>query len=564
MLNTFWELTFETAYKLDWQHTNGINYNLRNDSWSEFNSQKQALLIIGDALSFISRQVFEATLKSGWMTDIGNYEMVSVEKPDEFQKLFAGLKYIEYMSRDFDATNPVQALYSDFKISKMPVGMNLQVWKNVMVSSSGSEGSNEQTSPMDIFKPIYTRLSPSCLKMDLKKIIQTGAGQSNGFQTLFIPGRLDLGLKNALPELTRRPRVKLWLDYPSKDKTGANLKTIPQTHDAAIGLGRSQALSIALKNKQHRRLLKPKGTCENKENTQFTVKECTSMCFVKKMVESKECGCIPAWGMEFCDILGLEKRCNFDRDNAEGSFFFSGKNFTDAVDDDHDDHRKKREAIELEEHYDEVRECSFSDFVSPSCFNFIDDLKRNLNDNCANCPIPCNKTEISTKISSSNSGIHGTLADLSFSKDYKTIKSELKENSAEEWGEVLHHNFNELPKNLTEYQKHTLSTSDYLEKLLRGYCFRRGKDFDTEGTSFDAVLSSAMIQVNIFFEAMEVEFLNEELADQWSSLISDMGGQLGLWVGVSLTSAVEIIFFFVWLCKNKFCGKSSAGRVKPE
>ena len=228
MLNRFWLQNFKTEYLENWQNTENIEYKLRN-TWNKSDAQKQALLIIGDAISSVNRQIFEATLKAGWMTDIGNYEMVSVEKPEDFRKLFTGLNYIEYMSRDFDEDNPIEDLYEDFKISEMPAGMNLQVWKNVMLTSSGS---GSQANPMNIFKPVYTRLSPSCLKMDLKEIIQTGPGQSNGFQTLFLPGRLDLGLKNALPELTRRPRVKLWLDYPSKDTDGNDLKTIPQTHDS--------------------------------------------------------------------------------------------------------------------------------------------------------------------------------------------------------------------------------------------------------------------------------------------------------------------------------------------
>ena len=268
-------------------------------------------------------------------------------------------------------------------------------------------------------------------------------------------------------------------------------------------------------------------------------------------MESQECGCIPAWGLEFCDMLNLEdKTCDFKRNNSEGSFEFLNNNFAlNYEPESHDDHRKKRTNL--------VKECRFSDFMKTDCYDFISNLKQNLNTECNNCPVPCNKTKISTEISSSNSGIVGTITDISFSKDYKAIQTKLKDNTAEEWGEVLYHHFNEPGTNFTDFQKHALSTNQHLEKLIRAYCFRRGKNFDTQGNFYTTILASAMIQVDMFYEDMEVEYLNEELADQWSSLISDMGGQLGLWVGVSLTSAVEIIFFFVWLCKNKFCGKNS-------
>ena len=150
---------------------------------------------------------------------------------------------------------------------------------------------------------------------------------------------------------------------------------------AAIGLGRTQALSIALKNKQHRKILEPKGTCENEENTQLTVKECTSICFVKKIVESQECGCIPAWGLDFCDMLNLEdKTCDFQRSNNEGSFVFLNDNFgVNYEPESHDDHRKKRTNI--------VKECRFSDFMKKDCYDFITNLKQNLNSEC-NLTIP--------------------------------------------------------------------------------------------------------------------------------------------------------------------------------
>ena len=66
--------------------------------------------------------------------------------------------------------------------------------------------------------------------------------------------------------------------------------------------------------------------------------------------------------------------------------------------------------------------------------------------------------------------------------------------------------------------------------------------------------------MDLFFENMNVVELTEVIADEWSSLISDFGGQLGLWVGISLTNVMELIFFVHWLLILKF-GKSAVRKT---
>ena len=56
--------------------------------------------------------------------------------------------------------------------------------------------------------------------------------------------------------------------------------------------------------------------------------------------------------------------------------------------------------------------------------------------------------------------------------------------------------------------------------------------------------------VEIGFENLQVKKTIETVADQASSLVSDLGGQLGLWLGISMVSILEIL-----LCLGYYCNQ---------
>ena len=81
-----------------------------------------------------------------------------------------------------------------------------------------------------------------------------------------------------------------------------------------------------------------------------------------------------------------------------------------------------------------------------------------------------------------------------------------------------------------------------------------------EELKFDKDLwSKSLAVVDIGFESLEVKHTVEQVADQASSLISDLGGQLGLWVGLSMVSVLEVIYCLGVCCfraiKINLCGK---------
>ena len=55
------------------------------------------------------------------------------------------------------------------------------------------------------------------------------------------------------------------------------------------------------------------------------------------------------------------------------------------------------------------------------------------------------------------------------------------------------------------------------------------------------IFSKAITLIDIGFDNLEVKLTKESIADRASSLVSDLGGQLGLWLGISMVSLLEVL-----------------------
>ena len=59
-------------------------------------------------------------------------------------------------------------------------------------------------------------------------------------------------------------------------------------------------------------------------------------------------------------------------------------------------------------------------------------------------------------------------------------------------------------------------------------------------TSYDFVTDN-FVRVNVYLSDMEVEVQEQQPSYRLSNLFSDIGGTLGLWVGLSLLTVVELV-----------------------
>ena len=55
------------------------------------------------------------------------------------------------------------------------------------------------------------------------------------------------------------------------------------------------------------------------------------------------------------------------------------------------------------------------------------------------------------------------------------------------------------------------------------------------------ILTKQIAAVSIYFDSFDTRLIEENYSDKVSSLVSDLGGQLGLWLGISMVSIFEVL-----------------------
>lgn len=93
---------------------------------------------------------------------------------------------------------------------------------------------------------------------------------------------------------------------------------------------------------------------------------------------------------------------------------------------------------------------------------------------------------------------------------------------------------------------------DYLTKSSQVKAFRHN-DIQKLRSAHQATkninLNAQISIMDIFYEKLQIENIVENDDDVFISLFSDIGGQLGLWLGVSIVSLMEILHFLLFsLC----------------
>lgn len=100
--------------------------------------------------------------------------------------------------------------------------------------------------------------------------------------------------------------------------------------------------------------------------------------------------------------------------------------------------------------------------------------------------------------------------------------------------------------------------SENYEVFYQDELEKRGKfvwsDFDS--------LRKNVLKVQIFFEELNVEMIKEQKSYGIADFASDIGGQLGLWIGFSVLTIAEFIEFFMLLFAHLVKKCTSRGKVK--
>ncbi|XP_067648677.1 acid-sensing ion channel 4-B-like [Haliotis asinina] len=65
-----------------------------------------------------------------------------------------------------------------------------------------------------------------------------------------------------------------------------------------------------------------------------------------------------------------------------------------------------------------------------------------------------------------------------------------------------------------------------------------------------------LLSINVYFSELSLQTIEEEPAYEFASLLSDFGGQLGLWMGISVLSICEVLELFYLLLANCFKPRS--------
>ena len=95
------------------------------------------------------------------------------------------------------------------------------------------------------------------------------------------------------------------------------------------------------------------------------------------------------------------------------------------------------------------------------------------------------------------------------------------------------------------------ASMDYYKSLIAN--FTKRKDIT------NSEVSQSILSVKVFFDELGYEVVSERPSNQWPQLLSNIGGQMGLWIGASVFSLIEVIMFLIRLCV-----RSMKWRVGPE
>ena len=95
------------------------------------------------------------------------------------------------------------------------------------------------------------------------------------------------------------------------------------------------------------------------------------------------------------------------------------------------------------------------------------------------------------------------------------------------------------------------ASMDYYKSLIANFTKRKNIT--------DSEVSQSILSVKVFFDELGYDVVSERPTNKWPQLLSNIGGQMGLWIGASVFSIFEVIMFLL-----RLCARSIKRKVGPE